>query len=629
MLCNSITKKYKNILFQDLTYKFNDGLYLIKGKSGSGKTTLLKIISGNIKPDKGSITYNFDKHLITYIDASNSLILNKTVLENFAILQKRYGNSIDFDSFKKNISDLNLDSYLDKKVYEINGGYKKLIKMLMLISLKSYVFLFDEPFSELDKTKADFLLSLIYKLSKDHIVILTNHLEEFNINYDGLIDLDNKIFVESKKENDSSSKYHFSKPENDFKNIFSYVIKKKFSTFLSSLIFILLSTFCISSSLVFQRKTDQYNKTFVIKNSIENYITLLGETFNVDSKVATSISLFSSTLETLVQPNYLDDNNYFPWKNFTIYATNRLSKNNYFLKATENTLKFEKEGFKASSSDFSDIYTNYQDVLIISTLFYDEFINSNFEGLYLDNKQVSINSIETFYGTFVLNNEDLISTSFKEINETFNIAFSIPDTGMYQLKTNSKGENSFSRLYLSHMLSGTNLATFKVDKINFNSLNKYNYEIKKSSLNNYFNNQKDTITADDVHFLSLLIFGLVSYVLFLIGSIYLSYKQEKDKNLNNHLSMLGYSNLFIQIINILPLIFASILSIAINILLTTIAVPNILNSFVYFININQFNAESYFSPLSYYLPTTLGLLLSIFLPFIFTILCFLFRRRKL
>jgi hypothetical protein len=64
-------------------------------------------------------------------------------------------------------------------------------------------------------------------------------------------------------------------------------------------------------------------------------------------------------------------------------------------------------------------------------------------------------------------------------------------------------------------------------------------------------------------------------------------------------------------------------------LLTTIAVPNILNSFVYFININQFNAESYFSPLSYYLPTTLGLLLSIFLPFIFTILCFLFRRRKL
>jgi len=127
----------------------------------------------------------------------------------------------------------------------------------------------------------------------------------------------------------------------------------------------------------------------------------------------------------------------------------------------------------------------------------------------------------------------------------------------------------------------------------------------------------------------LLIFGIVSYALFLIGSIYLSYKQEKDKNLNNHLSMLGYSNLFIQVINILPLIFASILSIAINLLLTTIAVPNILNSFVYFNNINQFNAESYFSPLSYYLPTTLGLFLTIFLPFIFTILCFLFKRRKL
>ena len=52
-------------IFRDLSYSFEpSNSYAITGQNGSGKSTLLKIISGQLSPSEGSISY-LDQKKIT------------------------------------------------------------------------------------------------------------------------------------------------------------------------------------------------------------------------------------------------------------------------------------------------------------------------------------------------------------------------------------------------------------------------------------------------------------------------------------------------------------------------------------------------------------------------------------
>src|ERR1051326_5782305 len=69
----------KRVLFEDVNLNFTKGnCYGVIGANGAGKTTFLKIISGNIEPNKGSVSitpgerlatlkqnqFEFDKHTV-------------------------------------------------------------------------------------------------------------------------------------------------------------------------------------------------------------------------------------------------------------------------------------------------------------------------------------------------------------------------------------------------------------------------------------------------------------------------------------------------------------------------------------------------------------------------------------
>ena len=62
----NIYKKYRNnIVLNKFNFKFEEGLYLLRGINGIGKSTLLKIMAGIILPT--NINYSIENKKVAYL----------------------------------------------------------------------------------------------------------------------------------------------------------------------------------------------------------------------------------------------------------------------------------------------------------------------------------------------------------------------------------------------------------------------------------------------------------------------------------------------------------------------------------------------------------------------------------
>ena len=141
-----------NVIFENLNYKFNEGLYIVRGESGIGKTTLLNLVAGYIKPDSGNVFTQNAK--ISYLIQETVLFSNLTVRENIYI--KFASTNIDEKALNnfifENLSEIGLSSdLLDKKVSLLSGGQKRKLELLLLSMDQSDAVLLDEPFANLDE----------------------------------------------------------------------------------------------------------------------------------------------------------------------------------------------------------------------------------------------------------------------------------------------------------------------------------------------------------------------------------------------------------------------------------------------------------------------------------------------
>jgi ATP-binding cassette ChvD family protein len=139
-------------LIDDLTFKLPPGgIVGIIGANGAGKTTLFRMITGQEKPGKGSITVGESVHL-GYVDQSrDSLDGKKTVWEEISggneqiLLGKREVNSRGYCSaFNFKGADQ------QKKVGALSGGERNRVHLAKMLKSGANVLLLDEPTNDLD-----------------------------------------------------------------------------------------------------------------------------------------------------------------------------------------------------------------------------------------------------------------------------------------------------------------------------------------------------------------------------------------------------------------------------------------------------------------------------------------------
>src|SRR5690349_7926630 len=141
-----------NLLIDDLTFKLPPGgIVGVIGPNGAGKTTLFRMITGQEKPDRGTIKIGESVHL-GYVDQSrDALDDKKTVWEEISggndiiHLAKREMNSRAYcGAFNFKGSDQ------QKKVGVLSGGERNRVHLAKMLRSGANLLLLDEPTNDLD-----------------------------------------------------------------------------------------------------------------------------------------------------------------------------------------------------------------------------------------------------------------------------------------------------------------------------------------------------------------------------------------------------------------------------------------------------------------------------------------------
>lgn len=141
-----------NLLFEAMTFSLPPGGVIgVIGPNGAGKTTLFRIITGQEKPDRGSIAIG-DTVKLAYVDQSrDALDPNKSVWEVI---------SDGEDVVKLGSREINARSYAgkfrftgqdqQKKVSMLSGGERNRVHLARMLKEGANVLLLDEPTNDLD-----------------------------------------------------------------------------------------------------------------------------------------------------------------------------------------------------------------------------------------------------------------------------------------------------------------------------------------------------------------------------------------------------------------------------------------------------------------------------------------------
>ncbi len=185
----NLEKTFKNFTaVNNINFCIEEGQTLgVLGPNGCGKTTTIGMLLGLIKPSNGEIlideqnfeNLNREKILSRFNFASPYVELPKklTVRENLEIYGRLYGVSDLIKRIQEISSDLNLDSFLNKKTGELSSGQKNRVSLAKSLINKPKILFLDEPTASLDPDIGDFVRKYIeeYKSINKISVLLASH----------------------------------------------------------------------------------------------------------------------------------------------------------------------------------------------------------------------------------------------------------------------------------------------------------------------------------------------------------------------------------------------------------------------------------------------------------------------
>ena len=177
-----LSKSYRsNEALKDVSLTIPEGAIVgLLGPNGSGKTTLLKILTGLIRPYKGSVTIAGKKvgaetkKLISYLPDEpyfSDWMRVKDVLEIFRDMYE------DFDE-KRCLAMIDRFRIADRaRIKAMSKGTKEKFQLALVLSRRSPIIILDEPIGGVDPAAREVILDTILEnYTEDQTLLIATHL---------------------------------------------------------------------------------------------------------------------------------------------------------------------------------------------------------------------------------------------------------------------------------------------------------------------------------------------------------------------------------------------------------------------------------------------------------------------
>ena len=186
----NISKSFPGVnALTDVGFRVNGGeVCAFLGENGAGKSTLLKILSGDYRPDEGSVIINGEtKHFhspsdalaasISVIYQERQLVPTLSVMENVFVGDLPGGAGVvNFDTLRAKTGDLLEKFGLPLDPAEIVGklsvAHQQMVEIMKAYRRNSAIIAFDEPTSSLTDSEVNVLFDLIRQLKDEGKVII-------------------------------------------------------------------------------------------------------------------------------------------------------------------------------------------------------------------------------------------------------------------------------------------------------------------------------------------------------------------------------------------------------------------------------------------------------------------------
>src|SRR5712691_10102845 len=184
---------------EDISFSLPAGeLMLIAGPSGCGKSTLLKCLNGLIpnsyhgtlsgeiqlegRSIKGLTLLDLAKQVGTMLQDPDKQIIASTVEQEIAFGMENVNTprAEMRQRITEVLKQLHLEQYQEQSTFALSGGQRQQVAAAGILVMQPSIFLFDEPFANLDARAVDELEELIARLRAEGrtIIIVEHRVEE-------------------------------------------------------------------------------------------------------------------------------------------------------------------------------------------------------------------------------------------------------------------------------------------------------------------------------------------------------------------------------------------------------------------------------------------------------------------
>lgn len=194
-----------NMSVKDVSLYVNEGEIVgILGPNGAGKSTSLKMITGDYKPDKGSVFFNGEDITdwpmykrsrvgLGYMAQENTLFNQMTVENNLVgIMQMQGLSQQECRNRCEELMDLfDLDRIRNNLAGNISGGEKRRLEVARALTRRPKMLILDEPFAGVDPKVTQSILDLVLDLwwNWKIAILITDH------NYRRIVQIVERCYV--------------------------------------------------------------------------------------------------------------------------------------------------------------------------------------------------------------------------------------------------------------------------------------------------------------------------------------------------------------------------------------------------------------------------------------------------